>query len=154
MDAGGFRQALAAFLGIERYRKFVKHLSYGQRLRYWQERAWSEFILTHPELAVSEEELRDLLTICWVHGIELRPESVTVVEEVTDYAGYSIRTGHESYPCCELTSMLWSEGCPFPGRTAVVWYCPQCREAYKSEHPGARRTIDWGRLREMTKQQS
>jgi hypothetical protein len=148
MDAAGLRQVLAAFLGIERYRMFVKHLSYGQRMRYWQERSWSQFILAHPEFAVSEEELRVALRGCWVHGIELQPETVKVVDEVADYAGYSIRTENESYPCAEATSILWAEGCPFPARTEVVWYCTQCRVVYESDHPGARRTVDWSRLSE------
>ncbi len=154
MDAAELRQRLAAYLGIERYRQFVKHLSYGQRMRYWQERAWSQFVLAYPEFAVSEEELRIALRVCWVHWIELRPETVKVVDEVADYAGYSIRSGHEFYPCSESTSILWSEGCPFPGRIGVVWYCPQCREVYESEHPGARRTLDWIRLVEMAKKPS
>jgi hypothetical protein len=146
MDAAGLRQALTAFLGAERYRRFVKHLSYGQRMRYWQERAWGEFILARPEFVVSEDELRVALRVCWVHGLELRPETINEVDGFADYTGYTIRAGDGPYPCCESTSLLWCEGCPFPARTQVVWYCPHCRDAYESAHPGAKRTIDWSSL--------
>ena len=116
MDVAALRQALASFLGDERYRKFVKHLSYGQRMRYWQEEAWGQFVSGHPEWAMGEDELRVALRVCWVHGAELLTETLTVVDAVAD------------------------------SRTGVTWYCPDCRQAYTSAHPAVKRSIDWSRL--------
>lgn len=154
MDAVMLREALAAFLGAERYRKFVKSICYGERMRYWQEQAWDQFVLAYPEGAISEDKLRVALRVCWVHGAELLPETINVIAEAPDRAGYYIRTGSELYPCSESTAILWTEGCPFPLCAAVVWYCPICRRAYASEHPVPRPSIDWSRLKEMAKRPS
>ncbi len=81
MDAAGLRQALHSFLGADRYRRFIMHLSYGQRMRYWQERAWGQFVSGHPAMAISEDELRSALRVCWVHGADcqLSPEPAPVL---------------------------------------------------------------------------
>jgi len=182
MDVALFRQALASFLGDDGYWKFVKCLNSG-RMRYWQEVAWGRFVSAHPEWAISEHELRVALRVCWVHGAELLPETVKVVDlpdevlqhyfvtggcafpTVADpgelpgyvlynpgYVLYNGPGGSELCPCARSTSVIqWTEGCPFPSCTMVVWYCPECRRAYASEHPEPTPSIDWGRVSEMAK---
>jgi hypothetical protein len=51
------RRALAAFLGGDRFRKFVRQGFRKGRLRAWQEREWDRFTAAHPEFAVGWEEL-------------------------------------------------------------------------------------------------
>lgn len=185
MDVALFRQALASFLGDEQYWKFVKHLNtrkppdFGQLrywpgpMRYWQEVAWGRFVSAHPEWAISEHELRVALRICWVHWVDLLPETVEVVsldhEVLRQYfvtGGYYFPTvadpggvphhilyygpaGSELAPYARSTSVVqWTEGCPFPPCIMDVWYCPECRRIYASEHPGPTPSIDWGRMGE------
>jgi hypothetical protein len=172
MDVALLRQALASFLGDDGYRKFVKHLNSG-RMRYWQEAAWGRFVSAHPEWAISEHELRMALRVCWVHEAELRPEAVEVVDlpdevrrhylvtggfafptvadpgEVPGYVRYNGPESSDWCPYARSTSVIkWTEGCPFPSCTMDVWYCPECRRMYASEHPGPIPSIDWGRMSE------
>jgi len=176
MDVALFRQALASFLGDQGYRKFIKGVSTGERMRYWQKLAWGRFVSAHPEWAISEHELSVALRVCWVHGAELLPETVKVVNlgdeglrhcfvtggyffptvvdpgEVPRHVMYNGPAGSELCPCAQSTSVIqWTEGCPFPPCTVVVWYCPECRQAYASEHPEPTPSIDWGRVSEMAK---
>jgi hypothetical protein len=175
MDVALLRQALACFLGDEGYLKLVKCLNSGERMRYWQEAAWGRFVSAHPEWAISEHELRLAVRVCWMHGAELLPETVKVVNledevlrrhfvtggyvfptadpgEVPHCVKYNGPAGGELCPCARSTSVIkWSEGCPFPPCTMVVWYCPECRRVYASEHPGPTSLIDWGRVNEMAK---
>jgi hypothetical protein len=174
MNMALLRQTLAAYLGVEQYRKFVQQLSYGQRMRYWQETAWRQFVAAHAEWVISEDELRVALRVCWVHGAELLSETVTVGDAESDSAQrllvtggiflptvvepgsvpghvkYSLRTGGESCPCAMSTEVIqWTEGCPFPPRPLVVWYCLDCRQAYEIEHSGQRPSINWSLVNEM-----
>jgi hypothetical protein len=154
MDDAVFRQALRSFLGPERYQKFVKHLSYGQRMRYWQEKAWGQFLCARPESAISVEELRRVLRICWVHEVELVAEALTVVSGLRDLTGYYLRTYSDVCPCAQSTALLWGEGCPLPPCSVVTSYCPECRQVYEAAHPGTRRLIDWRSLADPAKETS
>jgi hypothetical protein len=51
------RQALAAFLGDDRFRAFVQQGLRHGKLRYWQEQEWARFTAAHPEFADGREEL-------------------------------------------------------------------------------------------------
>ena len=57
-ELSALRQALAAFLGDERFRKFVGQGCPDGRLRYWQQQEWGRFSAAHPEFAVSLEEIK------------------------------------------------------------------------------------------------
>src|SRR5579872_6520408 len=72
-EAAALRQALATFLGDERYGKFARQGHSPGRLRYWQEQEWGRFTAAHPELAVSVGELVAALRGCESHGRKLLP---------------------------------------------------------------------------------
>src|SRR5436305_10464151 len=83
--AAALRQALADFLGEERFRKFVRQGIHRGRLRFWQEQEWARFTAAHPESAVSLEELAVALRICELHGQELLPDTVEVFRGCIDH---------------------------------------------------------------------
>jgi len=170
MDVVRLREALASFLGDEAYWKFVRHLD-SWRMRYWQEVAWGRFVSAHPEWAIGEDELRVALRLCWVHRAELLPETVQVVDlddarlrrclvtggfvlptvaeagKAPEHVLYNGPAGGELSPWAGSTSVIkWTERCPFPSRTMVVWYCAECRQVYASEQPRPAPSIDWRRL--------
>lgn len=142
MDRQRFRQVLATFLGPDRYREFIKDGG----TRYWQEKSWEQFTVAHPEWAISKNDMREALSICWVHETELLTETILAVDGVPDYRGYTIRQCSSLFPCSAMTLLLWSESCPFPSRTVVVSYCPACREAFAKAHPDYSNSIDWDRF--------
>ena len=136
-EAAALRQALAIFLGDERFRKFVQQGVHRGRLRFWQEQEWDRFATTHPEFAVTLEDLEIALRICELHGQELLPDTVEVFHGCRDYAQWYIEARNRLFP--HATSDSWStEGTPFEGDRVGVWYCPACREA-KAEWESNRR---------------
>src|SRR5262249_12410400 len=84
-DAATLRRALATFLGEERFAKVVRQAVNRGRLLYWQEQEWDRFTATHPEFAVSVQELAIALRICELHGVELLPDTVEVFRGCRDY---------------------------------------------------------------------
>src|SRR5262249_40986458 len=125
-NAVAFRKALTAFLGHERYRKFVKQgLSKGQ-LRFWQEQEWGRFSAAHPEFSLTPEELIVALRVCWLHGDELLPETVEILEGQVHFADDYVRAKATSFPCSGQAGVRY-EGCQT--RKVEGWYCPECRRA-------------------------
>jgi len=136
-EAVALRQALSAFLGDERFRKFVQQGVRRGRLRFWQEQEWDRFCAARPEFAVSLEELGIALHICELHDQELRPDTVEVFHGCRDYAQWYIDSLNTYFP--HAASDPWStEGAPFEGDRIGVWYCPTCRDA-KAEWESKRR---------------
>ena len=128
VDAGEFRQTFAAFLGEERYQKFVWQGLDRGRLRFWQEEEWDRFTAAHPEYAVGLKELAAILRFCVLHGQELLPDTVEVHHGFMDYAPWYIEVRNRLFPYA--ASDTWStEGAPFEGERIGVWYCPACRQA-------------------------
>lgn len=127
-EAVVLRHALADFLGAERFRKFVQQLRRAGRLRYWQEQEWGRFVAHRPEFAVSADELAVALRVCWLHGAELQPDTVEVIDGQVDYTDRYIRAKAAEFPDA-ASSPVWSQGHPFPTRTVGAWFCPMCRSA-------------------------
>lgn len=127
-EAAILRQALAAFLGEERFRKFVRQGVRRGRLRYWQAQEWARFTAAHPESAVSLEELEAALRVCELHGRELLPDSVGVIRACVDYADGYIEAWNRLFPHA-APGPVSTEGAPFEQNRVDVWYCPVCREA-------------------------
>jgi hypothetical protein len=137
VDAATLRQALAAFLGEERFRKLIQQGVGQSRLRFWQEQEWERFTLAHPEFAVSLAELAVALRICALHDQELVPDTVEVYHGCRDYANWYIEARNRLFP--NAASDPWSsEGAPFERDQIGVWYCPACRQA-KGEWEATRR---------------
>jgi hypothetical protein len=127
-DAVALRRALADFLGVERFRKFVQQLRSTCRLRFWQEQEWGRFVAARPEFAIGEDELAVALRVCWLHGLKLQPDTVEVIDGQVEYADWYIRAKVAEFPCA-ASSPVWSAGCPLPTRSLGVWFCPECRRA-------------------------
>jgi hypothetical protein len=137
-EAVALRQALAAYLGDMRFRKFVHQGLRSGRLRYWQEQEWVRFTAAHPEFAVGMEELEVALRICELHGQELLPDTVEVFRGCMDYADWYIAARNSLFPHA-ASGPVSTEGAPFEGGRARVWYCPACRQA-EVEWQATRRT--------------
>src|SRR5438046_2361249 len=102
MDAAALRQALAGFMGADRFRKFVQQFGQAGRLRFWQEEVWGRFVAAHPELAVSVDELRVALRVCELHGCELLSDRVEVSRGCIDYAKRYIHARNRLFPRAAL----------------------------------------------------
>ena len=106
VEAVALRQALAAFLGDERFRQFVKEGIRRGRLRFWQEQEWDRFATLHPGFAVGLDELALALRICELHGQELLADTVEVFRGCADYADWYIEARNRLFP--HAASDSWS----------------------------------------------
>jgi hypothetical protein len=97
-DAASLRRQPAEFLGDKQFRKFVAELRHAGRLRFWQEEMWGRFTATHPEHSVSPATLLAALRVCELHGAELLPDDVPVVEGNIDYDRRYYRVRQEEFP--------------------------------------------------------
>jgi hypothetical protein len=127
-DVAALRQALAAFLGEARYRKFVERGLRRGRLAYWQEQEWGRFTDAHPEFAVSPDDLAVALRVCHLHGDELRPATAEVIHGCVDLARWYVEARNRLFPHA-ASGPVSTEGAPFEGDRVGVWYCPACRQA-------------------------
>jgi hypothetical protein len=115
-------------LGDERYRTFVRQLAKSDRMRYWQEQAWAEFVRAHPEFAADVAELRTALRICELHGDELLPDTVLVTDGCADWARPFVEARNRLFPHAACWP-VYTEGAPIEDVGSNVWYCPACRKA-------------------------
>ena len=128
MSGVELRQALAAFVGDDKYRKFVQQGIRRGRMRYWQEQVWSQFTSEHPEFAVTTDELVAVLRVCHLHGDELRPDTVEVIHGHVDWAKWYTDALVRLFPNA-AEDVVSTEGRPFESDRIEVWYCQSCREA-------------------------
>lgn len=126
-DSAALRNALAEYLGEDRFRKFVRAgLKHGE-LRFWQHQEWNRFLAAHENLAIGIEELVVALRYCELHGQELRLDSVSVFHGYRDFTDQYNRAMIDVVP---YAAEDWStEGMAFHGSRIDVWYCPACRAA-------------------------
>ena len=128
VNVAEFRKMFPTFLGNDRFTKFVRQLHRADRLRYWQEEVCGQFIAAHPEFSCSVEELREALQICELHDCELQLDEVEIFHGCLDYANCYIKARAALFPNA-ATGPVSTEGHPFDGHTARVWYCAECRAA-------------------------
>lgn len=128
MDAAALRHALAAFLGADRFRKFVDHLRRAGRLRFWQEGVWTRFTAEHPEFAVTFHDLQAALRICELHGCDLQPGTARSFQGCRDHTTRYIRIRSQRFPHA-APEPVSIEGAPLGEREVPIWYCPECRVA-------------------------
>jgi hypothetical protein len=128
VEAIELRKAFAAFLGDERFRKFVATGWRRGRLRFWQEQEWRRFCAARPEINAGFEELGLALRICEVHGDELQADEVELFHGCIDYAQDYIETRNRLFPHA-ATGPVSTEGATMQGDRIGVWYCPSCRTA-------------------------
>jgi hypothetical protein len=128
LDPAEWRRAFTAFVGPEQFRKFVRQFRRAGRLRFWQEQVLERFFAASPGLRVSGDGLATLLRVCELHGDELQPDAIGVVEGNVDYTERYNRSRQELFPN-SVPGPWYTEGGPSPGPVARVWYCPECRAA-------------------------
>lgn len=128
VNAAAFRQTLAAFLGPDEYRKFVRQARRAGRLRFWQEGVLERFFAAHPHLRLGRDELLVAFRVCEVHGEELLAGTVEVIDGHVDYTDDYTRAKRDRFPNA-VTGPFYTQGGPSPGPVVEVWYCPACREA-------------------------
>ncbi len=128
-ERSALREALSEFLGQTQFHKFVQTGVRRGRLKYWQEEAWSRFVAARPDMGVGLEELAAALRICELHGRELLAGTAKVFHGCVDYAPVYIVTRNKLFPHAAV-DIVSTEGAPFAGDNAQIWYCTECREAH------------------------
>jgi hypothetical protein len=114
VDPSLLRVSLKHFLGEPQYRKFLE-AGAKEPLRYWQERAWAQFIERYPELAATATERADALNVCPAHE---RPLSVGYTESPEGKDLHRTPEERELFPRSPLL--------PVGGGIHRVLYCPVC----------------------------
>jgi hypothetical protein len=75
MHAADVRVSFRDFAGQERYRRFVRTLNREcrrkQRLFFWQEELWRQFVASTPGAPTDEATIMNTFRICDVHGCDL-----------------------------------------------------------------------------------
>ena len=130
MDREEYRKRFSDYLGdSERYGKFVAQLnkSTKNRLAYWQEKEVvtfsNEFGLDVPNLG----ELKNIFSVCEVHGEELLDGSVQVFRGHVDYG-----RDYEKATIDYFTNSYMNEingPAELHGKSIEVKYCSACRLA-------------------------
>lgn len=134
MTGAMVRQALRAYLGEARYRRLVEQGSRRGRLRYWQEREWQRFMAAHPEFAAGLDVLEAALNVCHLHGDELRPDTVPLLQGCIDPAPGFVETSRRLFPNAALGTVS-TEGRAVDADRAEVRYCPSCRQVAAEWRP-------------------
>jgi hypothetical protein len=127
-DAIELRKAFAAFLGEERFRKFVAAGWRRGRLRFWQQKEWHRFCAARRDLKATLDELEVALRICELHGDELQPDEVALFHGCVDQAKQYIETRPRLFPHAAI-GPISTEVAPIEGDRIAVWFCPSCRTA-------------------------
>lgn len=132
------RKAFAAFLGDERFTKFVAAGWRRGRLRYWQEQEWRRFCAARPDVRAGLDDLEVALRICELHGDELRPDEVELFHGCLDFAQEYVEMRNRLFPHA-TSGPVATEGSPMGGDRIGVWYCPSCRSAEEKWNSRRRR---------------
>ena len=119
------RQALASFLGEERFRKFVR-VGIRPRMKFWQEQELELFFSANPELSRDPEDLARALRLCEVHGVDLEPTKVRTTEACLLLSPSYLSARAELFPHACLDEVMVPPGSP---KEKSEWFCPQCRLA-------------------------
>ena len=122
-DPVALRTALAAFLGEERFSKFVRQ-GIKPRLKFWQEREWEAFAAANPNMQADLSDLVAALRICEVHGLELLPCTVETTEGCILLSQTYLQARAERFPHAAVDRIMVSAGTV---QCMPAWYCPECR---------------------------
>ena len=120
------RQAFEAFLGKEKFEKFVAS-GFTPRLRFWQEAEWSKFVVANPTFNAPLVELEVALRICELHRVTLLPGTVAIFHGNIDFSHDYLRVRERLFPHA-AEDLKSTEGVPSKETRAEVWYCHRCRE--------------------------
>ncbi len=77
MDRSAIREAFREFAGEPRFRRFMHALNTrcSDRLLFWQEKLWREFVVQNPAADLQFDALRKAFHFCEIHGCELASET-------------------------------------------------------------------------------
>ena len=128
VDVAKFRSAFFAFLGEERFRKFVPC---GAELRYWEEKALEKFLAEHPEFALAAGELQEILCICPVHMQELQRGVADVFDGCLDYTQKYTNARRDIFPWAGMDPIS-TEGRLLDKKQIEIKFCSGCRDARKN----------------------
>ena len=130
VDPAEIRYAFHDFVGAERYRKFVSMVpstADGNRLKFWQERAWESFTTEHPQLTLDFAGIVDLFRICHLHGNPLTQRLVPVQHGCVDFAPEYWQTRNELHPCSPMP-FISTEGRDIAETELPIWFCTECEQ--------------------------
>lgn len=144
------RQALSTFLGEARYREFVRKGFRRGRLLYWQEQEWARFTAAHPEMAVDLASLETALRVCHLHGDELQPDLVDVIDACIDLSPSYVEVRNRLFPHAALGPVS-TEGRPLEAVHGDVWFCPTCRKAAEDWQARREKSPSGGMDRHLTR---
>jgi hypothetical protein len=130
VDVISLRRELADFLGKADFQTFVKQVFRRERLVFWQEKKWGQFVAEHPEYAISFSALKVALRVCHLHGDELQPTWLNVTRDEFDYSDEYSDALVNLFPF-ESTGPIMIGEQQIPGGKIADWYCPSCRIAKK-----------------------
>ena len=130
MDLHAVRQALAAFLGPEKFQRLISSpLSTNGRLRFWQQSLWDEFTIANPSYADATDLLPAIFRYCILHDLDLLPDKISGTYGEIVHAPEYERDALRDFPYAAIGPWK-TEGKLKVELTIDVWYCPKCREAY------------------------
>ena len=122
-DPVALRKAFAAFLGEERFFKFVRR-GVKPRLKFWQEQQWEAFLTANSHIQADMADLEIALRICEVHGSELQPCTVETFDGCILLSQDYLQARSDLFPHAALDRIMVPSG---TAQQMASWYCPACR---------------------------
>ena len=127
MSLSALRNEFEAFVGDDRYRKFLRQ-GFRPRLKFWQEQELARFFEARPNLQCELSELEIAFRVCEVHRSELLPCTLEVFDGHLDYVRSYTNARLELFPHAALDPFS-TEGGGLPTQAMSAWFCAQCRQA-------------------------
>lgn len=137
VDPAEIRSAFRAFLGDERYRKFVSMVpstSDGTRLKFWQENAWESFAADHPRFDLDFAGIVDVFRVCELHGHPLTQRFVPVQHGCVDFAPEYWQTRNVLHPNSPMPFVA-TEGHAITETEFPIWFCTECEQIEIKRQP-------------------
>ena len=122
MHGSAIREAFRAFAGEARFRKFVHAINTRcpDRLLFWQDKLWQEFVVQNPHAHLQFDALREAFHFCEIHGCELGSEASSEHIEMLPLLPYRYPFPNvRDCPMCRQGEQEWAR-LPRAERAAVA----------------------------------
>lgn len=133
------REAFRSYAGDDKYRRFIRALNtasmQADRLRYWQDKLWTDFAATASDCPRDYSTIQQLFAVCEMHGCDLRVDTILApYSQLQNSRTQSPDTGLQAgtiekekypYPGWPVSPDDWP---PNENKMVDVLYCPKCRE--------------------------
>lgn len=123
------RTRFREFAGEEKYKDFLVQIHrfarHRERLRFWQQALWKEFVTDNPDCEMTHEELCAVFNVCELHGLELKSKLVPVFDGCIDNAREYEIDMTQRFPHASR-DIVSTEGGPKESDQAKIWYCEEC----------------------------